>query len=471
MRTFEIIIPILLAVYLLWPPQRPLSIRLAPAFALLTTLLHFVFEGYRWQMIPLYVFTPLLAISSLIKITKADWTYPSALTLRLAQGGALSLLAVSTAVPMLLPVPKIPAPSGPLTVGTVSYEFTDTARTELYSESKSGPRRFMIQVWYPATLKESSERAPWMPNAEIFAPAIATYIDLPSYFLNHLALVKIPAFKDSLVAQTNEGYPVIIFSHGWNGFSAQNTGQALELASHGYVVVAIQHTYGAVITVFPDGTVAPNNPQALPEDANDPNYEAVARTLVDQWAGDISFTLDQLEGQSKDAESIFFKKLDLNRVGVYGHSTGGGAAIQFCGTDPRCKAVLGMDPFMRPVSEEVIKAGLSQPSFFMFSQGWADIVDSKNNQLFDQFYPNLGSNRGIIVVTGTKHFDFSDLPLLSPIAPQLGLKGPLNGPRVIEIVNTYLLNFFETALKDQPSELFNGNFADFKEVKERNQHE
>ncbi|HRQ24429.1 MAG TPA: hypothetical protein PLF42_13455, partial [Anaerolineales bacterium] len=64
---------------------------------------------------------------------------------------------------------------------------------------------------------------------------------------------------------------------------------------------------------------------------------------------------------------------------------GGGAAIQFCGTDMRCKAVLGMDPFMRPVSAEVIRGGVSQPSFFMFSQGWADIIDSKNNTLFNLF--------------------------------------------------------------------------------------
>src|SRR5690606_11945176 len=170
-------------------------------------------------------------------------------------------------------------------------EITDTARTEIYSGSEE-PRRFMVQVWYPADVGESSERAPWMTNAEIYAPAIATYIDLPSFFLDHLELVDIPAYKDAPVAVRDGGFPVILFSHGWNGFNAQNTGQALELASHGFVVIGIQHTYGAVITVFPDDTVAPNNPRALPEDANDPNYEEVARVLVDQWAGDMAETLD-----------------------------------------------------------------------------------------------------------------------------------------------------------------------------------
>jgi hypothetical protein len=57
--------------------------------------------------------------------------------------------------------------------------------------------------------------------------------------------------------------------------------------------------------------------------------------------------------------------------------------------------------------------------------------------------------------------------LLSPIAPQLGLKGPLKGTRVIEIVNSYLLNFFEMTLNNKPSTLFSGKFDDYNEVKVR----
>lgn len=458
MRPLEISISILLVTYLLWKHPRPLVIRFLPALTLIVTLIHFMVEGYRWQMIPLYVLAPLLAISSLTKITgPADWK-------SLASGLTVLLVALATALPILLPVPHIPAPGGPYSVGTRIYEFTDPSRSELYS-GREEARRFMIQVWYPADLKSSDQRAPWMANAEIFAPAIATYIDLPAYFLDHLALVQIPAYKNADVAQTESTFPVILFSHGWNGFNAQNTAQALELASHGFVVVGVQHTYGAVVTVFEDGSVAPNNPNALPERGDDPNYEQVARILADQWAGDMGYTLDQLAGMASDSGNPFFERLDLDRIGVYGHSTGGGAAIQFCGSDPRCKAVLGMDPFMRPVSAEVIAEGVTQPSFFMFSQGWADDTDSKSNGLFNQFLPNLKDNLGVISIDGTKHYDFSDIPLLSPIAPQLGLKGPLNGGRVTEIVDAYLIDFFELTLKNSPSGLFDGAFDDFSEVR------
>ena len=456
MRPFEILIPVLLVLYLVWRHPRPLAVRLAPVVALVVTLLHFIVEGYRWQMVPLYGLTPLLAISSLMKLFGAnDWK-------PLASYLTVGLVALATALPILFPIPRIPAPSGPFQVGTRSYEFIDEARKELYS-GKDEARRFMIQVWYPAEVKDSDVRAPWMENAEVFAPAIAGFFELPPFFFDHLTLTNIPAYNNADVAAADEDFPVIVFSHGWNGFNAQNAGQALELASRGYVVVGIQHTYGAMTTVFPDGTIAPNNPKALPEDGTDPNYEMVARVLVKQWAEDISFSLDQLAAWNEAGSHPFEGKLDLSRVGVYGHSTGGGAAIQFCGTDVRCVAVLGLDPFMRPVSAEVLESGVSQPSFFMFSQGWADDVNSPSSRLFAQFIPNVSDNYGVVKIEGTRHYDFSDLPLFSPIAPQLGLKGPLNGKRVTEIVNAYLIDFFEMTLRGKPSELFDGT-SPFSEV-------
>jgi predicted dienelactone hydrolase len=473
MRPLEIIIPISLSAYLLWPHPRPFAIRLLPAIALILTLVHFAIEGYRWQMIPIYALTAILGLSALINAAVApqsttDWRpIASTLTLRLlAQGGAFVLVLLSTALPALLPVPVIPTPSGPYQVGTRIYELTDESRREIYS-GKDEARRFMIQVWYPSEANASSEKAPWMTNAEIYAPAIATYIDMPSFFLDHLALVKVPAYKETQVADADIGFPVILFSHGWNGFNAQNTSQALELASHGYVVVGVQHTYGAVITVFPNGTIASNNPSALASDDKPvEEYEVIAHKLVNQWAGDLGFVLNYLEELNNDANSDFYQKLDLSCVGAYGHSTGGGAAIQFCGTDSRCKTLLGLDPFMRPVSYEVIDHGVTQPAFFMFSQRWADDVDSRNNELFNRFYPHVEKPMGVILIAGTAHYDFSDIPLLSPLTPQLGLKGPINGKRVTAIVNDYLLSFFEVTLNGKSDSLFR-NSSPYPEVKNK----
>jgi predicted dienelactone hydrolase len=466
MRPLEILTSLVLAIYLLWPitgRKRPPAIWVLPAFALLVIAAHANIEGMRWQMVPLYGFavvTFLMSIPDFMKARRGN--VQTRRPLRILPG--FILLAISTALPIVLPVPSIPVPSGPYQVGTTIYELTDDSRRELYS-GKDEARRFQIQVWYPSEADASAERAPWMSHAEIFAPAIAAYIDLPSFFLDHLTLVEMPAYKASKVAPTNEGYPVILFSHGWNGFNAQNTGQALELASHGYIVIGVQHTYGAIVTVFEDGTVAHNNPSALPAGAPDEEYEAAARKLADQWAGDLGFTLDFMESKNNNPDDSLFRLLDLARIGVYGHSMGGGAAIQFCGTDARCKALLGMDPFMRPVSDQVLENGVTQPAFFMFSQRWADDVNSRNNELFKGFFPNVKEPLGVISIDGTAHYDFSDLPLLSPLTPQLGLKGPISGKRVTAIIDDYLLSFFEMTLRNEATTRFDASSTDYPEVR------
>lgn len=466
MRPLEILIPAILAIYLLYPLtgyKRPLAVGILPAFSFIVIVVHASIEGMRWQMIPLYVFTVVTLLFSIPNFFRRSQIADQGMKRTWRVSLSLILLALSTALPILLPVPSIPNPGGPYQVGTRIYELTDNSRKELYS-GRDEARRFQIQVWYPAELVPSDERAPWMDKANIFAPAISEYLHLPSFFLDHLALTRVPAYKEAKVAETTEGFPIILFSHGWNGFDAQNTGQALQLASHGFVVAAMQHTYGALVTVFKDGEIAKNNPSALPGGIPDDEYDIAARKLGDQWAGDMAYALDFLEEQNLDATSPFHGRLDPSRVGAYGHSTGGGAVIQFCGTDSRCKALLGVDPFMRPVSSDVLDNGLKQPAFFMFSQAWADDTMSYNNKLFGPFYSHLMNPYGAVTIHGTTHYDFTDLPLLSPLAPQLGLKGPINGKRVTTIVNDYLLSFFEATLKGASGNLFE-NPSPYPEIK------
>lgn len=458
MRLFEILVPLTLAAYLSFPLLTGKAygspIYFLPILATFLVGAHLLFEGYRWQMIPIYILTGIILLASspawfsndASEFNRSNWTAMGLL-------GTLTLLAVSSALPALLPVPSIPAPGGSIPVGTQTFVLTDLARPELYS-GKDGPRKFIAQVWYPADPGPNAEHAPWVNDALLYGRAISSYLGLPEFFLDHLALTRSPAWQDAPVKPARHGYPIIVFSHGWNGFAAQNTGQAVELASRGFVVIAIQHTYGAVITVFPDGEIAFNNPSALPDGAPEGEYDTAARMLVNQWAGDIDYTLEALGNMDTDLGRSFWGMLEFDRIGVYGHSTGGGAAIQFCGTDPRCMAVLGMDPFMTPVSEQVLVSGVPQPAFFMFSQRWVDDTDSKNNRLFSQFYTHLDPATQVIGIRDTSHYDFSDLPMLSPIASQLGLKGPLNGKRVTEIVDEYLISFFEATLLEKPTGVF-----------------
>ena len=101
----------------------------------------------------------------------------------------------------------------------------------------------------------------------------------------------------------------------------------------------------------------------------------------------------------------------------------------------------------------------------MFSQRWADDVKSRNNMLFYRFVSNVPKTMGVISIDGTAHYDFSDLPLLSPLAPRLGLKGPIDGRRVTGIINDYLLSFFDGTLKGIPMDLFEEQNQKYNEVR------
>lgn len=479
MRPLEIAIPLLLALYLCWPlvsRRRPPALGILPTFTLIVMITHNRVEGMRWQMAPLYAFTVLVFFLSLPAFLRArgegePLVRPAGRQL-LGLLATLGLLAVSTALPALLPVPSIPAPRGPYFVGTFTRLLVDESRREIYS-SQDEPRKLMMQVWYPAQLPPlEAQTTAWMPEAQLVAPEIAEYIGLPRFFLDHLIYARSSAYENLPPTRQGGPYPVLVFVHGWNGFRQQATFVMQELASHGYIVASLDLPYGARMVVFPDharergagGSVARNNPAALPPSNSLPQdeYEAVARKLVEQWSADIGYTLDTLEKMNADPAEPLAGLLAVDKIGIFGHSTGGGAAIQFCGTDPRCKAGLTYDAFMRPVSVEVLENGTPQPFLYLFSELWPF---ERNTILFNGYYRRVPASNRVITILGADHYDFTDLPALSPLAPQLGLKGPIPGAQVQKILMDYTLAFFDLALKGKPTSLLDGPSAQYPEAR------
>jgi hypothetical protein len=62
------------------------------------------------------------------------------------------------------------------------------------------------------------------------------------------------------------------------------------------------------------------------------------------------------------------------------------------------------------------------------------------------------------------HYDFSMLPLLTPLAPALGLKGPIDRQRGMAIITGYLLAFFDHTLKGQARPLLDGPSPGYPQV-------
>ena len=439
MRPFELslsILSIFVAIsYFISSLSGPLKYKILPIALVLLAGAQLLFEGFRWQLWPLFIGILLLIIIAITQATN--------LGASITVGVSIVLAVISIVAGKLLPIPKPYAITGPYQVGTTVAHLTDSSRQEIYGNDLKAPREIMVQVWYPAENTNDHVQAQWMPDMESAAPAIATYIDLPSFALNHLKYVKANAFINA--PPIAEKSPVLIFSHGWAGFKEQNIFQVEELASHGYTVVAINHTYGAILTVFPDGREIPRSPDALPSGVTQAEYDLASNKLVRQWVGDIGFVLDTLEKtDTNSALGLLAGKMDLGKVGIFGHSTGGGATAEFCATDARCKAALTMDLWGNPVSAEVIAGGLTQPFMLMHSEIWGP---ADNHERVRTLVDASSAVVAEFTIRGTKHYDFSSLPLLSPLAPSLGLKGPIDGALGLEIINFYTVNFFDQYLR------------------------
>ena len=476
MRTFEILLIFLNLLGILeivFPripkKRRPLFTTSLTFLSTIAAAIHLLLEGYRWQMLPIYLLTGLLLLNRLLvfRPPRINRDNPNSRFRRLMIVlPGLVMIGLGLTLSLLFPVPQVPSLTGPYPVGTTIFHLVDSERLEIYTASQEDLRELMVQVWYPAAPSNSAEPGPWMAEAAVAGPAIARRLDLPVFLLDHLQLVRTHAVVDALPAVAQGPFPVLLFSHGWGGLRTQNITLVEELASHGFVVAAADHTYGAVVTVFPGDRVALWNPNILRAGVSQADYDAASNQLVRTWAGDLAFILDHLQRlASGGGEASFSGLLDFERVGVIGHSTGGGTAVEWCAEDVRCQAGFTMDAWLEPVSRSVIEAGLEQPFLFLRSEAWEQPArNPRNDRLQVQLLEHLRGPGYRLAVQGTEHYDFSSLPLFSPLAPALGLKGPIPGPRINEIVNTYARAFFSRQLLGEVDPLLDGPSARFPEV-------
>jgi predicted dienelactone hydrolase len=447
MRLIEALILVCCLLLLVWPllrRTRPRWLDWLPLTAVLLLILHLIFEGYRWQMVPAYVLAAGLVIWAL-----------SGRKMPLIVGiGGLIWLVVAAALPVLLPVPRPLAPTGPYAVGTAVYHLTDSTRDEIYTDDPADKRELMVQVWYPAQPPQPGTKpVRYLEDIEVAGPAIARRLHLPAFLLDHLNLAYSQSFPEAAITAESEAFPVIIFSHGLNGFRNQNTTLVQELASYGYVVAAIDHTYANIFTVFPNGRVTFYEPAIFSDEPADPPRNS--NTLVGVWAQDIAFVLDQMAGWQSEVGNRFNGRLDLNHIGVFGHSTGGGAAAEFCLIDRRCKAGLGLDAWVEPVSDDVLD-GLPAPFMLIQADRWQSVPDHVNSTRARAIYEAGLTDSYLLIVTGAAHYDFTDLPLFSPLTPQLGLSSDIPSRHMATMLNAYALSFFDLHLKGKRSELLTG---------------
>lgn len=449
MRFWEIGIAAGIAFFVIWRAFTPRSVRVfgyaGAVVAAGSAYQHLIVEGIRWQMVLLYAALLVVVVATFWEVLSPD--EPMAGRLRGIGLGAVALLglAVTLILPLVFPVIDVQDPTAP--VGTVAVRLVDDSRSETYGPSPGEPRQLALQIWYPAATTDGYPRAPWVDDLDAIGPLASEYLGFPSFFLSHLKFSDTGSYAAAPVAAGT--FPVVLYSHGWAGLRSVAFDQLEALAAEGYIVVAADHTYGALGTLLADGTVAALDPRALPDEdtVTREEYAEASNALVMTFAADILFVLDELEGIASGDLTMSIdlaSHMDVGRIGIFGHSTGGGAAAVACGLDDRCDALLGLDPWLVPLSAEEVSVGVSQPFASLNSGAWSDHPNVAKLDLFYEVSPNAGPR---LCIEGTAHRDFTLLPRLSPLAQYVGLGGSLGGERTSEIVNGALIAFFDEHLR------------------------
>ncbi len=461
MRPLEIALTLtlLLPVIALMSPSRSYGIGFDIVVFLIVALAlsHFILEGYRWQMALAYLVTTLLLLYVIVGYQfSTNISYFAGLV-------CLCFIGATILLSTILPVFELPAPTGPYKVGTQVRHLVDLNRNEQFSNNSSDPRELMIQIWYPVELSTNGHLSPYRERA-------ATTLWNARY-----TLATSHSHLNAALSSAQHQYPVLIFAPSWWGQRTDDTFLAEELASHGYVVVGIDHPYSSLVVAFSDGRIVRTKLFIQETYATQSSFETFVKAAAEQIklrVADVQFVLDALERISAyDTKSQFEGRLDTNRVGIFGYSIGGGVAAEVCWLDHRFKAGVDLDGMIAGESEE---RGTFAPFLFMLegpspldTQHQAANPENKRESDFDDAQTSamrrsLAKYGGYwMTVRGFAHANFSDGPFFSPL---LGGSGPVDPPRAAQITRRYTLAFFDKFLKGVEEPLLGGASLEFPEV-------
>lgn len=474
MRVLEIVLNVLIMIYVILlgtSKRRVLWFHGLSMINIVVLICHGIWEGLRWQMTFAYLLVLLFLISTVISFLRKSEPAMKKLFLRIIQFFCILFLIINTLLSIAMPVFRFPNPTGEYPVSTRTMHFIDKSRLEIYTSAEDDMRGLMVTFWYPAE-EGSYKEKPYLNHLNSFGSAVLNQIQLPGFLLNYLSNVKTNISVGAPVSNKEKKYPLLIFSHGMGMPTEFYTSILSEVASHGYIVAAIEHPYSTLTTVFPNEKIA--------------TYITKVETFSDEelielegvWVDDIKFVLDELESVNDGGDyGIIQSRIDNNHIGVFGHSFGGAAAYQVCYFDNRIKAGINMDgsiyslaatkenqPFLMITTKEYaesIKQNAIIPTYSelkeqqkkeLKKQGvskeqYDNMINrvKASNQAFDRIMEYGGSH---ISLEDMEHNNFSDLPFLSPVLRMIHMVGKVEKEKGLELINRAIITFFDKNLKE-----------------------
>ncbi|HVW07994.1 MAG TPA: hypothetical protein VHC90_05400 [Bryobacteraceae bacterium] len=375
---------------------------------------------------------------------------------------------------------RLPLPTGAYNIGRVSFSFEDQTRIEPLDPGRSA-RRIAVDVWYPAERGASGSRPARYLDVAAFERVIGAEglkKQLGEASDRVAAGVATHATEDAPFASSLGLAPVLLFSPGGGMIRELYTAQMEELASHGYIVAAMTHSYDGFLSIFPDGSSIAYDSRRWPAI---PSFEGVADLNQLEWhTDDILVVLNELTrlNAAPQAAAPFAGHLDLARVGAFGHSFGGVAAAHACQRDNRIRACLNEDGSvaMKPFYLDARGWGMDQP-FLLLERppNTAPLTDADLAQMHVTLErakevvarlnedrdralrsTGTGSYRVLLRRDDTTHMDFSDLRVLSAKDDE-ELEQRMH---VLAAIRSYTLAFFDRYLRGAEAPLLDSAKTD-----------
>ena len=346
----------------------------------------------------------------------------------------------STIIPLLIPFQDIPAPTGSFSVGTRVFNWEDNKREEWFTEKEGDFRKIVVQVWYP-TDEVTGVPVPYLDYADHRVRPISEQVELPPFMIKHIQDVNSNSYLNAALKSTAEPYPLVIFSHGLGGMRMQNTIQMEELASRGFIALAMDHPFDANITLFNDGSSADYR-SAIAGEVTTEEFWDIRLPQINTRVADVSYVLDHIKEIQADNDD-FWNMIDLERVGIMGHSFGGGTAIVASSRDTRLDACIALDGWLVPIEQSIIKKGLKVPFLFMGQTYWTNPV---NYEKLDTLIAASTASAEKLILDGTKHFDYSDTPQFNSASSKFGISGTMDLDELRILLNSRIVSFFELNL-------------------------
>ena len=340
----------------------------------------------------------------------------------------------------------LPTPTGQFAVGRASYLWRNQSATPHPLRPEAPSSELIGWVWYPAS-KHSGTALPYLPAEWLSVTQRSERMPF-SLLRRDVARVHSHSVAGTITPQPR-ALPVLIMRGGLGARTLDYTTLAEELASHGYVVVGFDAPYRTGMIVFPDGRVVTRPPSLNPETLPESEQRALASRLLAGWVADTRFVLDQLERlNAYDSTGRLTGRLDLRRVGLFGHSLGGATAAQVCHDDGRCKAGIDIDGL--PLGS-VVRDGLDCPFMFLLSEH-VDTTDTESRRVLADIraiYDRIPADkRAWMTLSGSRHFNFSDQALLGEphVFRLVGAMGPIDQRRALVVTGEYVRRFFDVFL-------------------------